>query len=271
MKKTIIILAVAVISTACQSVHHFTQVVKTKPVDDSAGITLTHKGLVYEDNHCKITYHFFNENGYVSFDFLNKTDQMIEIDLTRTFFTRNGYCHNYLRSVSEVNTKDFNANIQRIVIAPHFSKTIETGHCIMNALYRDCALNPFPTTFSKEFFNHDKSPITFGNLLTFKIGDSTQDVQISNDFYIETICNFSDGLLYQVSEYYGDKCDQGVRTSNCNSKVYIREVSTDQAGTFYISYSVKDGKCRYITTTKYRWDNRTNKYLPIIEIPMMKK
>ena len=51
--------------------------------------------LTYEDSTCKISYNFWYEGGLSGFEFHNKTDQMIKIDLSECFFIKNGYANDY--------------------------------------------------------------------------------------------------------------------------------------------------------------------------------
>ena len=53
--------------------------------------------LTYEDSNCKISYNFWYEGGLSGFEFHNKTDQMIKIDLSECFFIKNGYAYDYFQ------------------------------------------------------------------------------------------------------------------------------------------------------------------------------
>ena len=51
-------------------------------------ISIKDDRLVYEDANCKISYNFWCEGGYSGFEFHNKTDQMIKIDLSECFLSK---------------------------------------------------------------------------------------------------------------------------------------------------------------------------------------
>lgn len=91
MKKQFTYFAVlaCIILSSCESTYRFYQVYETKPIQQNEIASYKNGELVYENNQCAITYYFWADQGSMGFEFYNKTDKMIYIDLTKSFFTRN--------------------------------------------------------------------------------------------------------------------------------------------------------------------------------------
>ncbi len=108
MKKLFILTAVifAVLSfQSCGSYYEYIQLLSTKPVQENAPITQTNGGVLYEDEDCAIFYKFWNEGGNPGFEFYNKTNKIIYIDLSKTFFIKNGVAYDYFKQQTVTNTK----------------------------------------------------------------------------------------------------------------------------------------------------------------------
>lgn len=96
MKKIYRFFAVVVCITfaSCSSTYKFCQIYETQPVDKN-NIRNNDKGsLQYEDDQCIILYNFWSSQGSAGFEFYNKTDKIIYVDLTKSFFSRNGMAFN---------------------------------------------------------------------------------------------------------------------------------------------------------------------------------
>ncbi|MCW0482731.1 hypothetical protein [Gaoshiqia sediminis] len=52
-------------------------------------------GLIYEDNNCVVAYNLWERNGNIGFQFYNKTDENIQLDLEKSFFIINGTAKQY--------------------------------------------------------------------------------------------------------------------------------------------------------------------------------
>lgn len=90
---------------SCSSTYHFVQVFKVDAIDKDAPISEYNGGLLYEDDNCGIYYSFWSEGGDASFEFHNKTNKIIYIDLRKTFFIRNGLAKDYYKERAWTNTK----------------------------------------------------------------------------------------------------------------------------------------------------------------------
>lgn len=81
------------ILTSCASSYF--QVYKTVP---SEKIVKKDNLLFYEDENCKISYNFWGEGGNIGFQFYNKTDKYIYLNLDECFFILNGISHDYYKN-----------------------------------------------------------------------------------------------------------------------------------------------------------------------------
>ena len=108
MKKLFILAAIifaALGFQSCGSYYEYLQVLSTKPTNENSPITKTNGGLLYEDENCAIFYKFWNRGGNPGFEFYNKTDKIIYIDLSKTFFVKNGTALDYFQQQTVTNTK----------------------------------------------------------------------------------------------------------------------------------------------------------------------
>lgn len=62
---------------------------------ETENLKCDNKKILFENNECEITYHLWGRSGNLGFIFKNKTDKDIYIDLTRSFFIRNGFAYDY--------------------------------------------------------------------------------------------------------------------------------------------------------------------------------
>jgi hypothetical protein len=85
--------ALATLLTACGGVDTYYQVYKT-----SNGLQQKESVLTYEDENCIVTYNLWSDGGNVGFNFENKTDKDIYLDLDKCFFILNGEAYNYFRN-----------------------------------------------------------------------------------------------------------------------------------------------------------------------------
>ena len=103
MKTRILFLTVliSVSLTSCVSTSFF-QVYKATPSDQ---LVMKDNSIVYEDDNCKITYYLWSEGGNIGFQFFNKTDKTIYLNLEESFFIINGLSYNYYRNRIFTNSK----------------------------------------------------------------------------------------------------------------------------------------------------------------------
>lgn len=92
MKKNNYIVIAAILGTlltSCAHTYQFCQICETRPVQEDNLIQHKNGELVYENSQCIIGYNLWSNGGNVDFEFYNKTDEIIYIDLTKSFFVRN--------------------------------------------------------------------------------------------------------------------------------------------------------------------------------------
>lgn len=103
------LLCVAFVLSSCSSVYHYVQVFEAKSSSQSQQIKNEGGGMIYEDNICAIFYSLWANGGDASFAIFNKTDEIMYVDLSKSFFIRNGIANDYFkeRAWSETNTSTF--------------------------------------------------------------------------------------------------------------------------------------------------------------------
>jgi hypothetical protein len=94
MKTRIAIFMIAVLLTSCAPAPNFYQVYKV----EAESLQKQKDALVFEDNHCKIVYNLWAENGNIGFIFINKTDKTISINKNECFFVLNGFSYDYYQN-----------------------------------------------------------------------------------------------------------------------------------------------------------------------------
>src|SRR5690625_34358 len=91
---------VSLLMSSCST--SFYQVYKTQPDEN---LESTKKGLVYEDENCKIAYNLWAAEGDIGFLIYNKTDENIYLDLTESFFVVNDMAQDYYKNRVYANSK----------------------------------------------------------------------------------------------------------------------------------------------------------------------
>lgn len=327
MKK--IILSIAIIgciltSFSCSSTYKFYQVYNVKPLNPETTIVKTENGLVYEDNNCKIYYSFWSENGNAGFFAYNKTNNILYIDLSKSFFVKNGIAYDYYKNrewkethtsntttsssstnawenfrsygtvtgytsknptfsygnasgtlsatyygiiSSSNNTSSLGKSIsetineqQIIAIPPHMKKIIYEYN-IEYKLYLNCNLERYPKDKSSIIFNEKNSPLHFGNIITYNLGEGSEDVVIENLFYVDSISNYTDPNIHEYV-LIDKKCKNmmEIYEQNPNYKTYEKYFKIQTNSSFYIPYEVTSSKILY-KNSKYYWDPKSNAYV----------
>jgi hypothetical protein len=54
--------------------------------------------LIYEDEHCIVSYNLWSEGGDIGFTFYNKTEHTLYLDMEKCFFIRNGIAYDYFQN-----------------------------------------------------------------------------------------------------------------------------------------------------------------------------
>lgn len=144
--------------------------------------------FVVENDIVDVKYDFWQSYGQVRFLITNKTDEEIRIDLTRSYYIRNGIALDYWVD------KPY-ANI------PAHCSILLGDYVITDAPYRDCGLarNPEKNEEAIVSFSLDNSPIVIDNRLLIIHGDD--EIPLSSIFYISTIQNYPKKSVVQHIDY----------------------------------------------------------------------
>lgn len=100
MKKNyfIFVVAIAALLSSCASTYHYCQVYETKPVKQDNHYKKANGDFCYENEHCIIDYNFWANGGSADFSLYNKTDEIIYVDLAKSFYVMNGEAYDLYRS-----------------------------------------------------------------------------------------------------------------------------------------------------------------------------
>ena len=261
----IFISLIVVLSTSCAT-PAFYQVCKTTP---ESNITMKDNLLVYEDNNCKVFYNLWGDGGSVGFQFYNKTEINIYLNLEECFFISNGVANNYFKNrvytystntgstqsvaksmtginylqliqtnnasvnVMSSNGRSISSKEDNIICIPALTSKIIKEYSVTETPYRDCDLlrNPNKKQIKTLTFEKGNSPIVFSNRIEYKVGQTGAPIKFENRFFVSEITN------YPKSEIVESKDDKycGEVISTTNEKIeYFKNVSPDK---FYIKYS----------------------------------
>lgn len=80
--------------TSCGSASYF-QVYKAKP---SEALVNENNRLIYEDDNCKVLYDLWDQGGDIGYQFYNKSNENIYLNLEESFFILNGISFNYYQN-----------------------------------------------------------------------------------------------------------------------------------------------------------------------------
>ena len=205
--------------------------------------------LVYEDNNCQVSYNFWGDKGNIGFNFYNKTDKDIYLNLSESYFILNGVANDYFRDRSftseggsaiylssyfwligaTTTTKTSVTQKEKgiIGIPPKASKNI-SEYLITNDILRTCDLLIMPQKRNIKTITYTKenSPLIFSNRLVYFIDESLNPIKFSNEFFVSELTNYpKDEIIeYKAEEYCGEKSPIKKETFNNVSptKFYIK-------------------------------------------------
>ena len=64
----------------------------------SPNLTNKDNSMIFENEDCKVLYNLWSEDGSMAFIFENKTDKDLFVDMTQTFFIKNGAAYDYFNN-----------------------------------------------------------------------------------------------------------------------------------------------------------------------------
>ena len=234
----------AVFMTSCTS--YFYQVYQVAPSSD---IKTTNGLLVYEDSNCQVSYNFWGEKGNIGFNFYNKTDKDIYLNLGDSYFIINGVANDYYKDRIFTNeggsafhitsyylgigtTATSKSSISQkekgiIGVPPKASKNI-SEYLITNEVLRTCDLLILPQKKNIKTITYTKenSPLVFSNRLVYFIEEAINPIKFSNEFFVSELTNYpKDEIIeYKAEEFCGEKSTIKKETFNNVSptKFYIK-------------------------------------------------
>lgn len=219
MKKILYIMVICAVLTSCSPTYYY-QVYQTRPITNN--ITVNDNVLVYEDANCVVSYNFWKENGDFGFKIYNKNSENIYLHMDECFFVKNGFAYDYYQYAVE----------PTIICVPAKTAKIVSEFNIASEIYHDCDLymNPGKKDKISMAFSQESSPLTFGNIIAYSVGDSKTLIRFNNDFYISKVSN----LKYK-------EIIETVNKQECGKKLSAKETIVKESGPdrFYNDYTIK--------------------------------
>lgn len=254
--KKIVIPIFTIFLTSCAPLVYY-QVYKTVPENGK----ITDDSLVFEDKNCEVSYDLWAADGDMGFTIYNKSENDLTIDLTKTFYVLNGVASEYFQN--RVFSKAVNnataitkykyphylnyynvtkiegststtygtsyAEKPELTIPPQTSIRIAEYH-ITSLLYKACKYSSHPKNKNIKTVSFDKtnSPLTFYNIITYKIKGEIN--RIENKFYASELTNLPSSKMFVWED-----------TSSCGEKlvVPVEVFKIETPDKFYIKYTVK--------------------------------
>lgn len=266
-------LALCACLSSCRSIssiYRYVQVYTVEPIANATTAQKTDEGLVYENEDCIVSYHFWGEGGDAGFVFYNKTDKVIHIDLSQTFFVKNGVAYDYYiptiitkstsastGSISLSGSSETIATIyQPILSIPPKTTRIVSLYNIREKPFDDCDLNAYPKQSERLTYVLENSPLTFANYITYSIGDSGNTQLIENQFYISEVANYAEPYILTFVPL-PETCDNLLTpyeqyTRNIRPQLFKAYYNVDRNNTFYITYSIRSEWKLYKDPKGYR-------------------
>ena len=274
------IVAVTLCSCAATRTFNYVQVLKTAPVDKT-NIAVTNEGMMYTDDNCSILYHLWSEGGYFMFTIFNKSDKIIYLDLSKSFFVKNGIAYDYYINRSYENSSSVTSSQsvavagiytavasgegsttiasttihERPVIAipPKASKVL-SDYTIWQSVVLDCDLLRYPGDSASITYDVDNSPITYSNYLTYRVGEEPQEKTVENKFYISRVSNYAAPTFSKYVLREKKPCQNLTNEIGDNYKphytfdIYDKVINVDITNCFYINYQIVTDKQLYKKT-----------------------
>lgn len=232
------LLFIACLFSSCAQLYNYIQVLETK--SSSEKIKVVDNGMLYEDENCSIYYSFWAEGGDASFAIYNKTDEIMYVDLSKSFFIRNNIANDYYKerewveagtlsstdlnsilttassnitetyginyttaianSHTTIRTVSSSVKEQKILAIPPMSSKIVVEYSINNNILKNCDLERYPAEKASMEFDESDSPLRFSNYITYTLGTNLAEHVLTNSFYVSKITNYAEPSAYQYIE-----------------------------------------------------------------------
>lgn len=271
------------ISSCASSTYHYCQIFEAKPVNKDDNAKIENDKILYVNPQCTIEYNFWADGGDAGFSFYNKTDEIIYIDLAKTFYVQNGVAYDiyqarqwshgtsvgfdssyyygygitrsYSKSVglivpsiapssSSVSIKEK----QIIAVPPHSKKNIETYNVVTGPLL-SCDLQRYPSQSAHLEYSPENSPYRFADFITYKVGENGQPHTVNNEFYVSKITNYAEPEII-IMKKRDEPCENVKDPDYISPKVdlydkLVKENVCKEACSFYKTYKTSSKKKLY--------------------------
>jgi hypothetical protein len=159
--------------------------------------------LVYEDDNCTVTYNLWSEYGNAGFAFFNKSEENIYVNLGESFFIRNGMAYDYYQSRTFSESQSVTFQERKTICIPPNAAKIVYEYNIQEALFKDCDLPKSPTKkqIITKTYSEQNTPIVFGNIISYTVGQTEKNIVIKNDFYVSQITNYPESEAATLGEF----------------------------------------------------------------------
>ena len=131
----------------------------------------------------------------------------------------------------------------------------------------DCDLQRYPSQSSRMEFSADNSPFRFSEIITYSVGDNSQPVTVSNEFYVSSVANYAEPAILEMRKR-GEPCEnmQDPDYSAPQYDIYdkvIRDNICETSTSFYNTYTKTTTKKLYDKgwTKDYYYDSRNDAFV----------
>lgn len=238
---------------SCHTVKNYRQI----GLIESDNVKMADASYVYTSEDLDIYYNFWSDGGEVSFCVQNKTDKTIALDMTKSFFVRNGYAFDYYKDVvygssssstTNAYTRSYSYIEKPVIYIPaHSSKCINKYNAV-DERYVECgfAVDPDTNEVLVKRFEGGEEFVRFSNNLTFVIDGAEKEVV--NNFRVSKVGNIG----------YEEAVTYGIKTVCRKTSIPVVYETYSSPNAYYIDYSrVKsdDDAYRNGQTEKYNARN----------------
>ena len=242
MKKLFLISILTIVMlTSCSTMY--VQVVDIRSAEAGFNPSELYK---YADNNVTIYYNFWAQNGEPGFVIENNTNQVIYIDLSKSFYINGKVVYDYFLNRTFSSSRGVESSVaaankflatgatgkksvsvsygeKPVIAIPANSQRVVSEYSILHSPLQDSSVEMFPGFKKPSSYKYSNNQMPeFSNVITYRIGEKGEDKTIINKFYIIGFSNYK--LKYET----GDKA------------ALVRYVETEKAHTpnsFYILYS----------------------------------
>lgn len=256
MRNQIVLLTLTSLFAACSTTGY------VQVVDVQSTLPVQQNNYVYDDGLCRITYALWAEGGNAGFMVENLTEEIMYLDLAKSFFVQNGTAHDYYlhrsfnrgSSASSSNafaqgamalvlgtsgafvstsTKGTSSNTTTweknfVAIPPHASKSIYEYN-IADDVIQDCSARLIPKKGKPREMTYSEanSPLRFSNFITYRIGEQGEAKSVTHDFHVSHFANYR---ACEIEEKVKTGCKGQKISKVCkearNTRYYVRYSET---------------------------------------------